>query len=105
MESAAPGELVKVAGVGPELDGIAFDTPSSSKVVVAVMDPVRGPSFRTVNLDALTERTEDGPHDRALRLLVRRTVPPVRGAGRGGVAGDRGRSGFKRGAMHRPTGR
>jgi hypothetical protein len=105
MESTGPGELVKVAGLGSALDGIVFDTPSSSKVVVAVMDPVRGPLFRTVNPSVLTERKEDGPHDRALRLLVRRTPPPVRGAGRGGAAGARGRSGYKRGAVHRPTGR
>jgi hypothetical protein len=105
MESTGPGELVKVAGTGPALDGIVFDTPSSSKVVVAVMDPVRGPMFRTVNAGTLTERPEDGPHDRALRLLIRRTPPPVPGAGRGGAAGGRGRSGYKRGTMHRPTGR
>lgn len=105
MESTGPGELVKVAGVGPVLDGIVFDTPSSSKVVVAVMDPVRGPMFRTVNPEALTEREEDGPHDRALRLLMRRTPPPVRGAARGEGVGGRGRSGYQRGAAHRPTGR
>ena len=35
MESASAGKLVKVAGGGPVLDGIVFDTPGSSKVVVA----------------------------------------------------------------------
>ncbi|MDQ6805203.1 MAG: hypothetical protein M3065_09605 [Actinomycetota bacterium] len=106
MESASPGELVKVAGVGPELDGIVFDTPSGSKVVVAIMDPVRGPLFRSVSPDALSERAEDGQHDRALRLLIRRTPPPAHGAARGSGAGPRGSSaGYKRGTAHRPTGR
>jgi hypothetical protein len=105
MESTSAGELVKVAGGGPELDGIVFDTPSSSKVVVAVVDPARGPVFRTIHLKALSERTQEGPDDRALRLLVRRTPPPVRGAGRGGTSAGRGRAGHTRGAMHRTTGR
>jgi hypothetical protein len=61
MEPTSAGELVKVASGGPELDGILFDTPSRSKVVVAVMDPGRGPVFRTVHPKALTERTEEGP--------------------------------------------
>jgi hypothetical protein len=105
MESASPGALVKVTGVGPDLDGIVFDTPSNAKVVVALMDPVRGPRFRTVNPSALTERVEEGPHDRALRLLMRRTQPPVRGGGRGGASSGQGRSGYTRGATHRSTGR
>jgi hypothetical protein len=41
MESTYAGELVRVASGGPELDGIVFHTPSNSKVVVAVVDPVR----------------------------------------------------------------
>ncbi|HWF49461.1 MAG TPA: hypothetical protein VG294_02360 [Solirubrobacteraceae bacterium] len=106
MEPASPGALVTVAGAGPALDGIVFDTPSGAKVVVAVVDPARGPMFRTVSVDALSERAEDGEHDHALRLLIRRTPPPVRGAARGGGAGSRGRSaGYKRGTAHRPTGR
>src|SRR5450755_4975243 len=82
MESTSVGELVKVAGGGPELDGIVFDAPSRSKVVVAVVEPGRGPVFRTVHPKSLTERTQEGPDDRALRLLVRRTPAPVRGAAR-----------------------
>jgi hypothetical protein len=105
MEPASAGELVKVAGSGPELDGIVFDTPSPTKVVVAVVDPARGPVFRTVNPKALTERTEEGPDDRTLRLLVRRTPAPVHGGGRGGISDEHGRAGFKRGAVHRTTGR
>jgi hypothetical protein len=105
MEPTSAGELVKVADGGPELDGIVFDTPSRSKVVVAVVDPGRGPVFRTVHPNTLSERTEQGPDDRALSLLIRRTSPPVRGAARGGVGTGRGRPGHKRAAMHRTTGK
>jgi hypothetical protein len=105
MERTSTGDLVKVAGDGPVRDGIVFDRPSRSKVVVAVVLPGRGPVFRTVDPKTLTERTEDGPDDRALRLLLRRTPPPVRGAARGGVGGGRGRPGHGRGTMHRTTGK
>jgi hypothetical protein len=99
------GELVKVDDGGRSLDGIVFDTPSRSKVVVAVMDPGRGPLFRTVNPTTLTPREKEGVDDRALGLLVRRTPPPVRGAARGAAAGGHGHRGFMRGAAHRPTGK
>jgi hypothetical protein len=102
---ANPNELVKVAGAGVAVDGIVFDTPSSSKVVVAVMEAVRGPVFRTVNPKALTPRTEAGPDDSALRLLLRRTPAPLRGAARGANPRGQGRSGYQRGAAHRTTGR
>jgi hypothetical protein len=103
---AQPNELVTVAGVGAAADGIVFDTPSRSKVVVAVMEPARGPVFRTVNPKALTPRAEAGPDDSALRLLLRRTPSPVRGgAGGGAQPGGQGRSGFQRGTAHRSTGR
>jgi hypothetical protein len=105
MEPTSTGELVRVATGGPDLDGIVFDTPSSSKVVVAVVDPGRGPLFRTVHPSALTERTEEGPHDRAMRLLIRRTPPPARGGARGTGPGGRGLPGHARGAMHRTTGK
>jgi hypothetical protein len=105
MEPTRAGELVRIAGSGQELDAIVFDTPSSSKVVVAVVDPVRGPVFRTVHPKSLTERTEDGPHDRALRLLLRRKPPPVHGAARGGARGGRGSPGHTRAAAHRTTGK
>ncbi len=105
MESASVGELVKVAGEGPVLDGIVFDTPSRAKVVVAVVAPGRGPVFRTVHPDTLSARAEEGPHDRALRLLVKRTPAPGRGAARGGSGGGHGRAGHTRGATHRSTGK
>jgi hypothetical protein len=105
MEPTSTGELVKVSAGGPELDGIVFDTPSRTKVVVAVVDPGRGPVFRAVHPKMLTERTEEGPDDRALRLLVRRTPTPVRGAARGRMASGRGNPGHARAAMHRTTGK
>jgi hypothetical protein len=104
MEPIRAGELVKVAGGGQEVDGIVFDTPSRSKVVVAVVDPGRGPVFRTVHAKTLAERSEEGPDDRALRLLVRRTPSPVRGVG-GGTAAGREARGHTRGTMHRTTGK
>jgi len=100
-----PNELVKVAGDGQPVDGIVFDTPSSSKVVVAVIEKGRGPVFRSVKPDALTPRTDAGPDDPALRLLMRRTPVPARGASRGATFKGHGRSGHQRGTAHRPTGR
>jgi hypothetical protein len=105
METTLPGQLVKVATGGPELDGIVFDTPSHSKVVVAVVDRDRGPVLRTVHPRSLSERTEEGPDDRALRLLIRRTPPPAGGSGSAGAGAQKGRSGHTRTAMHRTTGR
>lgn len=105
MDVITVGELVSVAGVGPVLDGIVFDTPSSSKVVVAVVDPKRGPLFRTVGPKTLTAREQEGRHDRALRQLIRRTPLPAHGAARAASVSGRGRSGFERGAMHRTTGK
>jgi hypothetical protein len=105
MDRLLPGELVKVATGGPELDGIVFDVPSRTKVVVAIVDASRGPVMRTFHPDALSERAAEGPDDQALQLLVRRTPPPARSGSRGGVSGGRARQGHARGAAHRPTGR
>jgi hypothetical protein len=99
------GQLVKIAGTGTEIDGIVFDTPSATKVVVAVIDRKRGPMFRTVNAKAVRTREEEGPDDRALRLLVRRTPRPVSDGAQGATVGRQGRSGFKSGTAHRATGR
>ena len=82
-----------------------FDTPSHTKVIVAVVDRARGPVFRTVHPDTLSPRTDEGSGDRALRLLIRRTPPPVHGSARAGSGGGHGRAGHFRGASHRPTGR
>jgi hypothetical protein len=105
VEPPAIGDLVSVAGVGPALDGIVFDTPSRLKVVVAVVDPVRGPVFSTVHPKALKQRQSETEHDQALRLLIRRTPQPVHSAARGGSAGRKGHAGFSRGAPHRSTGK
>lgn len=105
MDAVSAGDLVKVADGGAELDGLVFDRPSSSKVIVAVVDPARGPVFRTVNPKMLTEREQAGPSDRALRLLVRRTPPPPNAVARGATRGGQRRAGFTRGPAHRPTGR
>src|SRR4051812_28381084 len=105
MDSSSVGDLVRVATGGPDVDGIVFDVPSATKVVVAVVDPARGPVFRTVNPDTLSERTEEGPDDRALHLLIKRTPPPVHGAARGAASAGGRRAGHSRGATHRPTGR
>ena len=105
MESRAVGELVKVAIGGHDVDGIVFDTPSATKVVVAVVDPTRGPTFRTVPPESLSERTAQGPDDPPLRLLIRRTPPPVHRAGRGESGAGHGRAGHTRGATHRTADR
>lgn len=96
---------MKVATGGPQIDGIVFDVQGGSKVVVAVMDRDRGPVLRTVALTALSERTEAGPDDRALELLMRRTPQAVRGAARGGAGAGQGRAGHARATMHRTTGK
>ena len=104
MEQLGAGDLVRVASGSSELDGIVFDTPSRTKVVVAVVDPSRGPVFRTVQPKTLTERSQEGPHDRTLLHLIRRTPPPIRRAG-GANATGRGSPGHTRAAMHRTTGK
>jgi len=105
METRDVGEHVKVATGGPEVDGIVFDIPSAHKVVVAIVDPSRGPVFRTVAPEALSERAEGGPHDKALKLLIKRTPPPAHGSARGATGGGHGRSGHHRPATHRTADR
>jgi hypothetical protein len=105
MQSPSAGELVTVAADGPKLDGIVFDTPSTTKTVVAVVDRGRGPVFRTVHPRTLSERADEGGDDHALRLLIRRTPMPSRGGARGGAGSAQGRTGHTRAAMHRTTGK
>ena len=105
MKPTSPGELTSVSSGGPELDGIVFDTPSHSKVVVAIVDRTRGPELRTVHPRTLSERSQEGPSDAVLRRLIRRTPAPAPGAGSGAPGAGRGSSGHKRAAMHRTTGR
>jgi hypothetical protein len=105
MDSLSVGQQVSVASEGPTVDGIVFDMPSRNKVVVAVVSQSRGPSFLTVNPSALSQREVEGEHDAALRMLIRRTPQPTRGAARGASVGGRGTRGHTRGAAHRTTGR
>jgi len=105
MESIGVGELVKVATGGPDLDGIVFDLPSRTKVVVAVVDARRGPVFRTVEAAAVSERAEESPDDQVLRLLIRRTPAPVHAATPGATDMRRGQAGHARATMHRTTGK
>jgi hypothetical protein len=106
MEHPSGGELVTVAREGGPRDGIVFHVPSASKVVVAVSDRTRGPILRTVHPSALTERTAAGPHDQALRQLIRRTPSAARGGPRGGNGPGNGpRGGHSRAPAHRATGR
>jgi hypothetical protein len=106
MASTTPGQLVTLDADGRRLDGIVFDAPSASKVVVAVVDAARGPGFRTVHPRALADRADPAPGDRALRLLIRRTPSPGAGTGPAGPGAARGRSaGHTRAAAHRSPGR
>jgi hypothetical protein len=100
-----PGERVRVSGGGPELDGIVFDTPSRTKVLVAVVDPVKGPVLRTVHPETLAERAEESPSDRVLQQLIRRTPPPGRRGGAGGSGARGGLPGHSRASGHRTTGK
>ena len=104
METLLEGQLVTVAREGGNLDGIVFDTPSAVKVIVAVPDPSKGVVLRSFHRGALSERTEAGADDDALRALIRRTPSTQRG-GKGGGTGVQGRRAHTRGAAHRTTGR
>ena len=97
-------DLVAIDTGGPLLDAIVFDVPSHSKVVVAVVDAERGPVFRSVSPDELRERAEEGPHDHALQLLMRRTPAPAHGKARGAKGGGHGQAGFSRPTGHRKVG-
>jgi hypothetical protein len=105
MEPSSPGDRVRVDIGGTISDGLVFDTPSRTKIVVAVLDASRGPVFRTVAASAITERSTDSPHDHVLELLIRRTPPPVRAADRAGAGPGQRRAGHSRGSMHRTTGK
>jgi hypothetical protein len=105
MEHTNAGDLVTVTVGTRELDGIVCDASNSAKVVVAVIGRDRGPVLRTVALSDLAERTEAGPNDVALRLLVRRTPSGGRGRGQSGAGSVADRAGHRRASMHRTTGK
>ena len=104
MEATSADELVKVDAGGRPLDGIVFERPSSSKVVVAVVDRGRGPVFRTFHPDTLSERPK-----RRRRSPAAAPHPPHattgHGSARGGAASEPGRAGHRRAAQHRTTGK
>jgi hypothetical protein len=106
MTQLVRGQLVTVAGEGKPVDGILAHLASAAKAVVAVPDRKRGAVLRTVAVSQLSEREDESPADEELRRLIRRSASMVRGGGNAGGAGPPGgRSGFSRGAAHRPTGR
>ena len=106
MDSEEPTtDLVIFDAHGRPLDAIVFDRPSDAKAVIAIVDPKRGPILRTVDAAQLTEREAEAPADKALRLLIRRTPPPARGAARGTSGTGSGRAGHARASMHRTTGK
>jgi hypothetical protein len=105
MEKTVAGDLVKVAVGRRETDGIVFDVPGGTKVIVALVDRERGPVMRTVELKDLTERTEAGPDDRALQMAIRRTPGGGRGTAPAGAGPGQARAGHKRASMHRTTGK
>jgi hypothetical protein len=93
---------VTVAG---DRDGIVFEVLGRSKVVVAVADPERGAVMRTAPPESLSERSEPGPNDEALRQLIRRTPTAGRGLPRSQSGPGNGPRGHTRSPAHRPTGR
>lgn len=105
MEPTSTGDLVTVTTRGPQLDGIVFDVPSDAKLVVAVMDPARGPVLRSFDRTDTAPRTEAGPDDHQLQALIRRTPSVSRGSGHAGGGAGPGRAGHKRAAGHRTTGK
>jgi len=105
MTSLREGDLVTVAEERGERDGIVFQVPSRSKVIVAVPDAARGEVMRTFHPRALAPRTAAGEHDEALRRLVRRTPSGGRGEGGGPSGPGSGPRGHTRSPAHRATGR
>src|SRR3954469_17406102 len=72
---------------------------------VLIVEPGRGPTFRTVNPEALSDRSAEGPDDKPLRLLIRRTPSPIHGAARGAPSSGRTSAGHTRAATHRTADR
>jgi hypothetical protein len=77
--------------------------PSLVKVEIAVAESADGRVFRTVHPKLLTERSEAGEHDDALRRLIKRTASGGRGSPRAGPGS--GRRGHSRPSGHRTTGK
>jgi hypothetical protein len=105
MSLPEDAHLVTVTDGARPRDGIIFDRPSPTKVVVAVIDPRRGPVFRTLAPDSLSPRDEPGEDDVLLRRLIRRTPPPAGRRPGSASTGQTARAAHTRGAAHRSTGR
>lgn len=106
MDAFQAGQLVTVSSGGPPVDAIVVNQPSAHKVVVALVDPQRGPAFRTLAPEDLAEREDEGPSDKALRALIRRSPGTARGAATAGSGAVHGGSrGHARQASHRTTGK
>lgn len=105
MTSLRAGELVTVAAEHGERDGIVFQIPSRSKILVAVTDATRGAVMRSFHPDVVAARDDAGMYDEALRALIRRTPTGGGGAPRGSAGPGGGSRGHSRAPSHRTTGR
>jgi len=105
MEPFDVNQLVSVSTGGPKIDGIVVGSPSSHKVVVAMVDPKRGPIFKTVAPEDLSEREEAGPQDPVLQQLIRRNPGTARGGAQSGGGAVQGSRGHAPTASHRTTGK
>jgi hypothetical protein len=105
MEPFEVNQLVTVSEGGPALDGIVVAAPSAHKVVVAVVDPQRGPVFKTLAPEAVTPREDESPRDGALHALIRRNPGTARGGAQSGGGAVQGNRGHARQSSHRTTGK
>src|SRR3954453_16105573 len=104
-ETFQTNDLVTVATGGPLIDAIVVSRPSPQKAMVAMVAPAKGPVLRSVGVDTLAEREAEGPHDKALWSLIRRS-PQAFGSGPSGAAGAaRGSRGHARSSVHRREGK
>lgn len=105
MEPFEINQRVSVSEGGPPVDGIVVGNPSAQKVVVALVDPKRGPVFKTLAPDALSARDAEGASDPVLQQLIRRNPGTGRGGAQSGGGAVRGSRGHGRQASHRTTGK
>lgn len=105
MEPFDVNQLVTVSTGGPEIDGIVVGSPSNHKIVVALVDPKRGPVFKTLAPEALTVREEAGPRDPVLQQLIRRNPGTARGGAQSGGGAVQGSRGHAPTSSHRTTGK
>ena len=104
-ETFRPGALVTVATGGPLIDAIVVSRPSPQKAIVAMVDAAKGPVLRPVAVTALAERGAEGPQDKTLHNLIRRSGHALGAGPHDGAGSVRGRRGHARTAMHRRAGK